>query len=127
MDETDKRDLIIYVSSKMETVFFGEGLADENLSRLLDRMLSSFFIFSSHGSGWILRKFNVIGGQLILQLPISGSSCLDLPSALQKFNCLNNRKCDDNDCFFYCFIAAWHFKRGLSLHKKVCWCLRSSF
>ena len=48
-----------------------------------------------------------------------GSSNLALPSALQNKKCLLDiKKQDVTKCFLYCFITAWHFKYGESLHEK---------
>ena len=47
--------------------------------------------------------------------------------ALQSLACLLNiRNRNDNNCFLYCYVAAWHFKFGPSLNDSVTWRLRTS-
>ena len=56
----DRRELPIYVNSKLKTVYLGDGLSDETFCRMLDQMLTSLVTFTTHGSGWVLKKLLVL-------------------------------------------------------------------
>ena len=123
----EKKELPIHINSKMETVYMGDGLSDEAFSRMLDQMLTSLVTFTTHGSGWVLKQIIGLNIRLVSHLPIRGSSYIALPPFLDNMKCLLNiRNHGDNKCFIYCYVAAWHFKFGPSLHESVSWRLRTS-
>ena len=108
-------------------MYLADGLSDDAFSRMLDQMLTSLMSFTSHGSGWILQKIIGLNIRLVSHVPIRASSFIALPSSLQSMACLLNiRNRNDNNCFLYCYVAAWHFKFGPSLHDNVSWRLRTS-
>ena len=118
--DDEGQELAIHVNSKLEAVYLGEGLSDNSFSRMLDQMLTSLMSFTSHGSGWILRKIIGLNIRLVSHIPIRASSFIALPSSLQSMACLLNiRNRSDNNCFLYCYVAAWHLKFGPSLHENV--------
>ena len=111
----------------METVYVGNGHCTDVFSRMVNQMLSSLVSFFSHGSGWVLKKIICLDIRIVSHLPIRGSSYIALPPQLQNVNCLLNiRNREDNNCFLYCYTAAWHYKYGPSLHENVSWRLRTS-
>ena len=123
----DRRELPIYVNSKLETVYLGDGLSDETFCRMLDQMLTSLVTFTTHGSGWVFKKIIGLNIRLVSHVPIRGSSYIALPPFLENMKCLLNiRNHGDNNCFIYCYVAAWHFKFGPSLHENVTWRMRTS-
>ena len=125
--DDDGQEIAIHVNSKLEAVYLADGLSDDAFSRMLDQMLTSLMSFTSHGSGWILQKIIGLNIPLVSHVPIRASSFIALPSSLQSMACLLNiRNRNDNNCFLYCYVAAWHFKFGPSLHDNVSWRLRTS-
>ena len=110
----------------MEIVYLGERLTEDAFFTMLDQMLSSLFSFTSHGSGWMLKVIDGLYVTLVSYVPIRGSSYLALPSDLQSMNCLLNiRNREDNNCFLYCYVAAWHFTYAQSLYENVGWRMRT--
>ena len=127
LDDEEGMDLAIHVNSKMETVYLGEELTDETFFSMLDQMLTSLLSFTAHGSGWMLKEITGVHVKLVSYLPIRGSSYLPLPTSLQSMNCLLNiRNREDNNCFLYCYVAAWHFNFGQSLYDNVGWRMKTS-
>ena len=102
----------VHVQSKMERVDFG-GLADKTFHAMLEQMLLSLNNFASHGSGWTLDQIVNIEVRLAKAKPITASSYLALPAKLANtMALLNIRNREDENCFLYCFTAAYHFKYG---------------
>ena len=127
LEAENATDLTIHVNSKMETVYLGERLTEDAFFTMLDQMLSSVFSFTSHGSGWMLKEINGLYVKLVSYVPIRGSSYLALPSDLQSMNCLLNiRNREDNNCFLYCYVAAWPFTYAQSLYENVGWRMRTN-
>ena len=79
----DKKELPIYVNSKLETVYLGDGLSDETFCRMLDQMLTSLVTFTTHGSGWVLKQILGLNLRLVSHFPIRGSSYIALPPFLE--------------------------------------------
>ena len=130
----ESKKITIHVQSKMERVDFG-GIADEsspvhqmvervNRSRasvhqMVERMLLSLNSFASHGSGWTLDQIKKIEIRTVKSKPIEGSSYLALPHKLSQMSALLNiRNREDENCFLYCFTAAYHLKYGPRLVPK---------
>ena len=94
---------------------------------MLDQLLSSLFSFTARGSGWMLKDITDLSLKLVSYVPIRGSSYLALPSDLQIMNCLLNiRNWEDNNCFLYCYVAAWHFNYAQSLYENIVWRKRTN-
>ena len=122
--DEDAIDLMIHVNSK-KTVYLGERLTKESFFTMLDQILSSLFSFISHGSRWMLKDINGFYVKLVSYVPIRGSAYLALPCDLQIMECLLNiRIQEDNNCFLYCYEAAWHLAYGQSLFAKAGWRMR---
>ena len=127
LEDEDATDLTIHVNSKMETMHLGGRLTENAFFTMLDQMLSSLFSFTSHGSGWMLKDINGLYVKLVSYVPIRGSSNPALPSDLRSMNCLLNiRNREDDNCFLYCYVAAWHFTYGQSLYENVGWRMRTN-
>ena len=111
----------------METVYLGERLIEDVFFTMLDQMVSSLFSFSSQGSGWMLKDINGLYVKLVWYVPIRGSSNLAFPNDLRSMNCLLNiRNREDNNCFLYCYVAAWPFTYAQSLYENVGWLMRTN-
>ena len=71
----------IFASSEMTTVYL-DGLSNEDFFKMLIKMLNILFIFSSQGSGWILRKVNRLEIKIAAFAPVHASSYIALPGFL---------------------------------------------
>ena len=75
----------------------------------------------------MLKDINGLYVKLVSYVPIRGSSYLGLPTDLQSMNCLLNiRNREDNNCFLYYCVLAWHFTYGQSLYENVGWRMRTN-
>ena len=102
----------VHVASKMERVDFG-GLADKTFHAMVEQMLLALNNFASHGSGWTLNQIVNIEIRLAKAKPIRASSYLALPGKLARTcSLLNIRNREDENCFLYCYTAAYHLKFG---------------
>ena len=100
----------IHVGSKMERVDFG-GLADKTFHAMVEQMLLALSNFASHGSGWTLNQIVNIEIRLAKAKPIRTSSYLALPDNLARTcSLLNIRNREDENCFLYCYTAAYHLR-----------------
>ena len=127
LEDKDAADITVHLNCKMETVYLGERLAEDAFFTMLDQISSSLFSFTSHGSGWMLKDVNGFHVKQVSYVPIRGSSYLALPNDLQSMNCLLNIKNrENNNCFLYCYVAAWHFAYAQSLYENVGWRMRTN-
>ena len=127
LEDEDATDPTIHVNSKRETVYLGERVTEDAFFTMLDQMLSGLFSFISHGSGWMLKDINGLYVKLFSYVPIRGSFYLALPRDLRSMNCLLNiRNREDNNCFLYCYVAAWHYTYAQSLYENVGWRMRTN-
>ena len=105
----------IHVASKMEWVDFGV-LAEKTFHAIVEQMLLALNNFASHGSGWTLNQIVNIEIRLAKAKPIRASSYLALPGNLERTcSLLNIRNREDENCFLYCYTAAYHLKFGPQL------------
>ena len=73
-------------------------------------------MFSSQGSGWISRKVNRLEIKIAAFATVHGSSYIALPGFLHGCrSLLNIRNHFDQNCFVYCFVAAYHIKFRINL------------
>ena len=112
-DSSEKSDKItIHVQSKMERIDLG-GIADKSFHQMFEQMLMSPNSFASHGCGWTLDQIMKIEIRTVKWKPITSSSYLALPQRLSHTSALLNiRNREDENCFLYCFTAAYHLKYG---------------
>ena len=95
------------------------GIADESFHQMVEQMLLSLNSFASHGSAWTLDQIIKIEIRTVKSKPIAGSSYLALPHKLSQTSALLNiRNREDENCFLYCFTAAYHLKYGPRLVPK---------
>ena len=88
---------------------FAQGLAKETFFAMMNKLLSTLFSFTVHGSGWIVDKIKTVELNMANFAPRRRSSYLASTSELQGVRSLFNiRKHVDNNCFLYCFTAAYH-------------------
>ncbi len=111
--------ITIYANTKMTPIYF-IGLDEERFQTLVDQLVNTVNSFSSHGSGWTVEKIDKICLNLVRFSPMAASFYLKLPRGLEKAASylLNIRNTNDNNCFDYCFTAAYHLKFGPSLYSE---------
>ena len=115
MPEDDR--IEIYANSLMTPVY-ANGLSDEAYWQMVENMMSVLTTFNSLGSGWTLEKVLKVDVKFASFRPILGSSYIAFPSKIA--NCrgfLNVRNHEDQDCFRYCFVAAYHMYHQISLDR----------
>ena len=72
--------------------------------------------FAAHGSGWTLDEIENIEVRLVKNKTISASSYLALPGTLSGMSAMINiQNREDEQCFFYCYTAAYHLAPCLFL------------
>ena len=92
---------------------FTQSLAKETFFEVIDKLLSTLFSFTAHGSRWIMDKTKTLELKMADFAPVRESSYLALPSELLRVrSLLNIRNHLDNKCFLYCFTAAHQLFRG---------------
>ena len=110
--EEDTEKIEVHLNTDMIPVF-AQGLAKETFFEMIDKLLSTLFSFTAHGSLWTVDKIKTVESKTANFAPVRGSSDLALPSELQGVrSLLNIRNHLDNKCFLYCFTAAYHLFYG---------------
>ena len=94
---------------------------------MIEQLASALYTFASHGSGWILLEIKNLFVKFLSFSPIQGRSFIALPSNLR--NCqslINIRNTVDENCFFYCFTAAYHLHTDEPLIHTSSWRCKTS-
>ena len=96
------------------TPVLAEGLTNESFNEMIEKMLASLHTFASSGSGWIQERLVQIRVSFARYRPIRASSFIELPLQLRNdSSLLNIRNHDDNNCFTYCYQAAFCFQNNI--------------
>ena len=83
---------------------------------MVEQMLLALNNFASHGSGRTLNQIVNIVIRLAKAKPIRASSYLALPGNLARTcSLLNIRNREDENCFLFCYTAAYHLRFGPQL------------
>ena len=107
----------VFIKSPMQIVYH-QGLSQDEFLDMVDTMLFTLWTFTASGSGWIVNKISQLDIKFSVFNPIKGSTYIALPGELQNTrSLLNIRNHHDNNCFLYCFTAAWHLKNGPPLFR----------
>ena len=115
-DNEEDHKITIYLNSDMKPVY-QNGLTLEDYLAMVDQLLSTLISFAGHGSGWAVQSVQKMRLNMARFSPIRGSSFLALPPQLATYyDLLNIRNHNDNNCFLYCYTAAYHLNFGPSLH-----------
>ena len=72
-NDNEEQAIEIFASSEMTTVYLN-GLSNEDFFKMSSKMLNILFMFSSQGSGWILRKVNRLEIKKAAVAPVHASS-----------------------------------------------------
>ena len=100
---------MLFLNTKILTVYF-EGIAGDQFLKLIEPMVNQVNSFSYHCSGWIIDRIENLQIDFAASSPIRAGSYLELPDALSAASTLltNINTKDDDRCFLYCFLAAYH-------------------
>ena len=87
-----------------------EGIAGDQFLELIEHTVNQVNSYSSRGSGLIIDRIEKMQTSFAAFSPIRAGSYLELPDALSKTSTLltNINTKDDDRCFLYCFVAAYH-------------------
>ena len=93
-------------------------IAGDQFLELIAHMVNQVNSSSSHGSGWIIDRIEKLQISFAAFSPIRAGSYLELPDALSAASTLitNINTKDDDRCFIYCFVAAYHNVNEPSLY-----------
>ena len=100
---------MLYLNSKMINVFF-KGIEKETYLEMIEHMVNAINTFGSHGSGWIVERIEKLAVSFAAFSPIPAGSYIHLPDSLKpvKQSFTNIKTRNDQKCFLYCFVAAYH-------------------
>ena len=107
--ELRQKKTMLYLNSKMINVFFN-GIEKETYLEMIEHMVNAINTFASHGSGWIVERIEKLAVSFAAFSPIRAGSYIDLPDSLKpvKQSFTNIKTRNDQKCFLYCFVAAYH-------------------
>ena len=100
---------MLFLNTKTLKVYF-EEIAGDQFLELIEHMVNQVNSFSYHGSGWIIDRIEKLQISFAAFSPTRAGSYLELPDALSAASTLltNINTKDDDRCFLYCFVAAYH-------------------
>ena len=100
---------MLYLSSRMINVFFN-GIEKETYLEMIEHMANAINTFASYGSGWIVESIEKLAVSFAAFSPIRACSYIGLPYSLKpvKQSFTNIKTRNDQKCFLYCFVAAYH-------------------
>ena len=98
-----------YLNSNMINVFFN-GIEKGTYLELIEQMVNAINTFASQGSGWIVERIEKLAVSFAAFSPIRAGSYIDLCDSLKpvKQSFTNIKTRNDQKCFLYCFVAAYH-------------------
>ena len=101
--------IMLFLNTKTLTVYF-EGIAGDQFLKLIEPMVNQVSSIFSHCSGWIIDRIEKLQITFAAFSPIKAGSYLELPDELSAASTLvtNINTKDDDRCFLYCFVAAYH-------------------
>ena len=121
VDDDSQETITIYTNTKLQPVYF-YGITDNDYYQLIEQLTSALFTFASQGSGWILSEIKNLFVKFTSYSPIRGSSYIALPNKLQGCrSLLNIRNIEDENCFIYCYTAAYHLHTDIPLVETSSW------
>ena len=121
-EEEELEKIMPYLNKDMVRVEYG-GPKRGQMVEMIEHMLNTINCFaSSHGSGWLEEKISILTVKFSKISPLRAGSYLLFPSDLKKqnFSPAKIETKNNNKCFLYCFIAAYHLlqqKNGPALYK----------
>ena len=118
--EEQQKSIEIFTNSNTE-IIYAVGMSRETFLNMVNRMILSVINFASNGSGWVVKAIHQLEVKFAKFTPLTSGCYIALPAELQGLrNVLLNveNKYDDN-CFIYCYVAAYHYKYGPSLAKET--------
>ena len=114
-NDNEEQTIETFASSEM-TIVYLDGFSNKEFFIMLSKMSNILFMFSSQDNGWILRKVRRLEIKIADFAPVHASSYIALPGFLNGcrilLNILNQF---DQNCFVYCFVAAYRLKNRINL------------
>ena len=98
-------DVITADFSSRNSIEFLAYSIPSHLDEAFDKIKSSFEEFLQKGSGWVLKKINLIELKSSRYTPLRPSSYIPLPPKTIKKNAVINIKNSDQKCFIWCLLA----------------------
>ena len=98
--------------------YFRSGIKEINSSTnipetfeiMKQRRIELFEIFTNEGSGWIFQNIDRLILNVDKNVPLNGSSYIDLPKEIKAKKAVINVKNKDDRCFEYAILSAQHSK-----------------
>ena len=90
----------------------------ETFEIMKQRMIELFENYTNEGSGWIFQNIDCLLLKVNKNVPLSGSSYIDLPKEIKAKKAVINVQNKDNRCFEYAILSEQYNKEIKSDHQK---------
>ena len=90
----------------------------ETFETIKQKIIESFETYTSGGSGWIFQNIDCLLLKVNKNVPLSGSSYIDLPKEIKAKKAVINVQNKDNRCFEYAILSEQYNKEIKSDHQK---------
>ena len=80
----------------------------ETFETMKQKIIESFAKYTSGGSGWIFQSIENLLLKIDKNIPLNGSSYIDLPKEIKTKKAVINVQNKDNRCFEYAILSAQH-------------------
>ena len=90
----------------------------ETFETIKQKIIESFESYTSGGSGWIFQNIDCLLLKVNKNVPLSGSSYIDLPKEIKAKKAVINVQNKDNRCFEYAILSEQYNKEIKSDHQK---------
>ena len=106
--------------------YFRSGVKDINSSTnipetfetMKQKIIESFATYTSGGSGWIFQSIEHLLLNVDKNIPLNGSSYIDLPKEIKTKKAVINVQSKDNRCFEYAILSAHHYDKIKTDHSR---------
>ena len=106
--------------------YFRSGIKEINSSTSIPetfeimkkKMIELFETFTNEGSGWIFQNIDHLILNVDKNIPLNGSSYIDLPKEIKTKKAVINVKNKDDRCFEYAILSAQHNKEIKEKHER---------
>ena len=90
----------------------------ETFETMKQKIIESFETDTSGGSGWIFQNIEHLLLNVDKNVPLNGSSYIDLPKEIKTKKAVINVQNKDNRCFEYAILSAQHNKEIKKKHER---------
>ena len=88
--------------------FNSSTIIPETFETMKQKIIESFATYTSGGSGWIFQSIEKFLLNVDKNIPLNGSSYIDLPKEMKTKKAIINVKNKENRCFEYAILSAQH-------------------